>query len=117
MEKEKWLFDNIMLLYSDLGKDYQVELENISIISEDNYFQVWLKSSIPILLFKIEVNYSFFKDPEYKFEPIRVIKTGLSKHCMKTRSSVVFSSPLEFAYDFIKPIVRDFKLNKLLTHK
>jgi hypothetical protein len=105
MEKEKWLFDNIMLLYSDLGKDYRVELENISIISEDNYFQVWLKSSIPILLFKIEVNYSFFKDPEYKFETIRVIKSGLSK------------PPLEFAYDFIKPIVRDFKLNKLLPHK
>lgn len=105
MRKEKWLFDNIMLIYLDLGKDYRVELENISIISEDNYFQVWLKSSMPILLFKIEVNYSFFKDPEYKFETIRVIKTGLSK------------PPLEFACDFIKPIVRDFKLNKLLSDK
>ena len=106
MGKEKWLFDNIMLIYNDLGKDYSVELENLAFKSIDNYFETYLKfDNKLILVFKIEINYSLSKDTEYKFETIRVIKTGLSK------------PPLDFAYDFIKPIIRDFKLNKLLSDK
>ena len=106
MRKEKWLFDNIMLLYLDLGKDYILVLKydhfSIDIFSKDNYFEVWLKTDIPLLKFKIEINHSFFKEPDYRFETIKVIKKGLDK------------PPLEFAYESIKPIVREYKLDKIL---
>lgn len=102
MKKEKWLFENIMLIYNELGKDYQVDLEDLAFKSIDNYFEVWLKPDKKlIMIFKIEINYSYISEPEYKFTLQRCIKT-------------LDVNKLDFACDFIKHIVREVKLNKIL---
>lgn len=104
MNKEKWLFNNIMFIYNELGKDYQVDLENLAFKSLDNYFEVWLKSDEKlIMIFLIEVNFSFISETGYVFKLERVI-------------NLLNEEPLEFACKFIKPIVRDIKLNKILKN-
>lgn len=104
MRKEKWLFDNIMFIYNELGEDYKVDLGKLSFKSIDNYFEVWLKSDKKlIMIFKIEINYSFVSEYFYEFKLERCIKS-------------LDDNKIDFACDFIKPIVREIKLNKILKN-
>ena len=106
MNLEKKIFDDIMFLYNHFGENYEAKLDSISIKSEDNYFEVWLFKNNShkqlMMIFKIEVNWSFFSDATYKFNIERVVKS-------------LNEVPIDFAYNFIKPIVRDYKLRLIIN--
>jgi hypothetical protein len=104
MNLEKKIFDDIMFLYNHFGENYEAKLDSISIKSEDNYFEVWLFNNHKqlMMIFKIEVNWSFFTDPIYKFNIERTLKS-------------LNEIPIDFAYNFLKPIVRDYKLRLIIN--
>lgn len=96
-EKLEWLWNNIMPIYIDKGVDYRCKVDNLLIISNDNYFECIVDNDFS---FKISIEYSYFSDPKIYFEPYN--------------TSEVWSTKIDFYIDRLKPIFREYKINDIL---
>lgn len=92
-EKLEWLWNNIMSIYIDKGVDYRCKVDNLLIISNDNYFECVVENDYT---FKISIEYSFFSEPKIYFEPYNTY------------------NDIDFFIKRLKPIFREYKINDIL---
>lgn len=97
-EKLEWLWNNIMSIYIDKGVDYRCKVDNLLIISNDNYFECLVENDYT---FKISIEYSFFSEPKIYFKSYNGdFKTNYEE--------------IDFFIKRLKPIFREYKINDIL---
>jgi len=67
-DKLDWIWNNIMSIYIDKGVDYRCHVDNLLIISNDNYFECVVDD----YKFKISIEYSFTSETKIHFEPYNI---------------------------------------------
>jgi hypothetical protein len=92
-EKLKWLWDNIMSIYIDKGVDYRCHIDNLLIISNDNYFECVVDNDYT---FKISIEYSFNNESIIYFEPYNT------------------NNNIDFYIEKLKPTFRNYKINEVI---
>ena len=90
----KKIWDNINTMYLILGQSYSFEYLNLKVSSDDNSFHCKVGNN----QFSLEKNFSFLGSPKYKlyYHPY-------------------FANEINQLFDELKPIFRDFKIQKLLN--
>lgn len=92
-EKLQWLWDNITSIYLEKGVDYRCKVDNLLIISNDNYFECVVDNDYN---FKISIEHSFTNEPRIYFEAYNTY------------------NDIDFYIDKLKPIFREYKINDIL---
>lgn len=92
-EKLEWLWNNIMSIYIDKGVDYRCKVDNLLIMSNDNYFECVVDNDYN---FKISIEYSYFGEPKIYFEPYNTY------------------NDIYFYISKLKPIFRNYKINEII---
>jgi hypothetical protein len=94
-DKLDWLWDNIMSIYIDKGVDYKCHIDNLIIISNDNYFECVIDNDYN---FKISIEYSFTSEPKIYFETY----------------NYNINNNIDFYIEKLKPTFRNYKINEVI---
>jgi len=97
-DKLDWLWDNIMSIYIDKGVDYICHIDNLLIISNDNYFECVVDNDYN---FKISIEYSFTSDTKIYFEPYNIPDSDKNNN-------------IDFYIEKLKPTFRNYKINEVI---
>lgn len=93
-EKLKWIWDNVNLIYLNLGSNYFAEFKDITIMSSDNYFKCRIHTHYYYLVFTLEKEFSLINEPKYFLHTTNF-------------------NELDDVIKVLKPIFRDFKIEMI----
>jgi hypothetical protein len=92
VEKLDWLWENISGIYIEFGLDYICNIEGLTIISNDNYFDCTINGDS----FRISIEHSIFGKSKIYFTQWEVGKDP------------------DFFIQRLRPIVRNWKINSII---
>ena len=95
-----WLWDNINRIYVEKGENYECRIKDLSIISNDNYFDCIIENNYN---FRISIEYSFTGNYKIDFKPYNY---GNVKYGDQLK--------IDFYISKLIPIFRDYKINDII---